>query len=66
MSSPPFPPLVELRQTGWDSERIAAVERIAAPNNECVARAALARLAPQDHIAPFGAWCDRRIWNEHG
>jgi len=54
----PFPPLVNLQEIGWNSERVAAVKAIAEPNNERIALAALTRLELHDHIASFAGWCD--------
>ncbi|WP_166485665.1 hypothetical protein [Rhodoferax ferrireducens] len=54
----PFPPLVNLQEIGWNPERVAAVNSIAAPNNERIALAALTRLELYDHIAAFALWCD--------
>lgn len=58
MSSRSFPPLVDLRATGWPPARVEIAEAIASVNNEIVERAAHDRLDVGDHIYSFAKWCE--------
>jgi hypothetical protein len=59
MTSLSFPALVDLQQSNWSAQRIAAALAIAGPYNELIAQAALERLDLCDHISSFDLWCDR-------
>lgn len=53
-----FPPLLDLREAGWPTARMATAVSVAAVNNGAVERAAHSRIGLSDHIYGFGHFCD--------